>query len=287
MRQGLIERAPALDATARLLALPPHPPRAAEPILLAPDEVRGRIAFEDVSYTPPGAAVPVLDAVRFEIPEGAIVGICGPSGSGKSMLLRLLLRLDDPDAGRILVDGHDLAALDPAALPRLFGVLRQTTQLLQRPIRESLSLGIEQPPDDEDLRRAAAAVQLDELLGGGARSLDTSYRHQPPNLSGGECRRVLLARMLLGDGRICLLDEPEAGLPGATAEAILRTVVEQARGRTHLVVTHAPHLLSSDFNVLLDRGGVVAIGTHQELTERSALYRQLLAEALRETKARD
>jgi ABC-type transport system involved in cytochrome bd biosynthesis fused ATPase/permease subunit len=124
-------------------------------------------------------------------------------------------------------------------------------------------------------------VHLDGLETGG-RTLDTAYRANPPNLSGGECRRVLLARMLLAETHVCVLDEPEAGLPGATAESILRTVVEQARGRTHVVVTHAPHLLGSSFNVVLDRGKVVAQGSHGELTESCALYRELLAEALRE-----
>ncbi|WP_155798977.1 ATP-binding cassette domain-containing protein, partial [Sorangium cellulosum] len=108
----------------------------------------------------------------------------------------------------------------------------------------------------------------------------------PPSLSGGEARRLLLARVLLREPRVFVLDEPEAGLPGATAEALLRAACEVAGGRTAVVVTHAPHLLRSTFNVLLDGGRVAAVGTHESLRERSPLYRSLLADALQRSAVR-
>jgi ABC-type transport system involved in cytochrome bd biosynthesis fused ATPase/permease subunit len=129
---------------------------------------------------------------------------------------------------------------------------------------------------------ALKAVALDELAGEGERGLGTAYHKNPPNFSGGEHRRLLMARMLVQDAPVGVLDEPEAGLPSATAEDILRTVVAQARGRTFLVVTHAPHLLASDFNLVMDRGRVVARGSHDELVKNSDVYRSLLAEALKE-----
>ena len=103
----------------------------------------------------------------------------------------------------------------------------------------------------------------------------------PPNFSGGEQRRLLLARMMLRDARVLVIDEPEAGLPSATAEAILARVAEVAGGRTTLVVTHAPHLLRSAFNVVIDAGKVAAVGTHEELVQGSEIYRSLLAEGLK------
>ena len=281
IRQGLIEREPVIAAALRLMTLKQAPPRAAQAEEISLDEVVGEITFEEVSFTPPGAAAPVINKVSLEVPAGGIVAICGPSGSGKSTLLRLLLRLDDPDEGRILLDGRDVRLIEPAQLPALFGVVRQRSQLLERPVRTNLGIGLEPKPADEAMRKALGQVELSELASTSAdsRTLDTSVRSNPPNFSGGEARRLLLARMLLGEARVCVLDEPEAGLPGGTAEQILATIVEQAAGRTHLVVTHAPQLLASDFTVVLDAGKLVAQGTHEELLADCEPYRELLAEA--------
>jgi ABC-type multidrug transport system fused ATPase/permease subunit len=279
IRQGLLEREPVLVASDRLLGLPPAPPRAPDAVRLDLESVRGHIRFEGVRYTPPGAKRPVLDGVDLDVPPGSIVGICGPSGSGKSSLLRLLLRLDDPQAGRITIDGTDLAVIEPEQLPALFGVVRQTSQLLERSLRDNLALGLTPSPDDEAMRRALAAVHLEALAQGAERGLDTAYRKNPPSLSGGEHRRMLVARMLLQNAPIGILDEPEAGLPSGTAEQILASIREQAGGRTHLVVTHAPQLLDSDFNVVVEAGRIVGRGRHDELRRASPAYRALLAEA--------
>jgi len=281
IRQGLIEREPVIAAALRLMTLEQAPPRAEQAQTICLDDVVGQISFEKVSFTPPGALAPVIDQISLEIPAGGIVAICGPSGSGKSTLLRLLLRLDDPDEGTILLDGKDVRLIEPAQLPALFGVVRQRSQLLERPVRTNLGIGLEPKPADEAMRAALGQVELEELADSGAesRSLDTAVRKNPPNFSGGEARRLLLARMLLGDARVCVLDEPEAGLPGGTAEQILSTIVAQAAGRTHLVVTHAPQLLASDFTVVLEAGKLVAQGTHEELLAECEPYRELLAEA--------
>ncbi|WP_437332089.1 ATP-binding cassette domain-containing protein [Sorangium sp. So ce394] len=331
LRAGFLERAPLLQATLALLRLPAYPPpaeggpAAAGPALAAVAQGPGgglaaalggearrplAIAFERVTFTPSGATRPVLDDVSLSIPAGAVVGICGRSGSGKSMLLRLLLRLDDPSSGAIAVGGVDLRRIPPGELPRLFGVVGQSARLFERSIRDNLALGLEPPPSDDRMREALRQVELDELAGppvapgappttaaaagaagpagaapAAARGLATEVRASPPSLSGGEARRLLLARVLLRDPRVFVLDEPEAGLPGATAEALLRTACEVAGGRTAIVVTHAPHLLRSTFNVLLDGGRVAAVGTHESLRESSPLYRSLLAEALQRSAA--
>ncbi|WP_437995749.1 ABC transporter ATP-binding protein [Sorangium sp. So ce185] len=331
LRAGFLERAPLLQATLALLRLPAYPPpaedgpAAAGPAFAAVAQGPGgglaaalggearrplAIAFERVTFTPSGATRPVLDDVSLSIPAGAVVGICGRSGSGKSMLLRLLLRLDEPSSGAIAVGGVDLRRIPPGELQRLFGVVGQSARLFERSIRDNLALGLEPPPSDDRMREALRQVELDELAGpqvapgappttaaaadaagpagaaqAAARGLATEVRASPPSLSGGEARRLLLARVLLRDPRVFVLDEPEAGLPGATAEALLRTACEVAGGRTAIVVTHAPHLLRSTFNVLLDGGRVAAVGTHESLRESSPLYRSLLAEALQRSAA--
>ncbi|WP_437669789.1 ATP-binding cassette domain-containing protein [Sorangium sp. So ce131] len=323
LRAGFIERAPLLRATLALLRLPEHPPRPEADAAAAPEaaarvpgneaagpgngetrpgsEAAGpaypesearrplAITFDRVTFTPPGASRPVLEDVSFSVPAGAVVGVCGRSGSGKSMLLRLLLRLDEPSSGAIAVGGVDLRRIPPEELPRLFGVVSQSARLFERSIADNLALGLAPAPSEDHMREALRRVQLDELAGApgepaGARpsrGLATEVHMSPPSLSGGESRRLLLARVLLREPRVFVLDEPEAGLPGATAEAVLRTACEVAAGRTAIVVTHAPHLLRSTFNVLLDGGRVAAVGAHEVLRESSPLYRSLLAEALR------
>lgn len=283
LRTGFIERDSVLRATLGFLTLPPFPKPHASPA--RPDDVTGgAISFRDVRYVPPGSDLKVLDGVTLEIPKGAIVGVCGRSGGGKSTLVRLLLRLDEPTGGAIEVDGVDLTRFDADALARTFGVLGQASKVFERTISENLRMGLSPGPEDERLRQILRLVKLDMLAEEGApgeaKGLAVKFKAMPPSLSGGEQRRVLLARLLARDPKVFVLDEPEAGLPSATAEELLKAVAELAAGRTCLVVTHAPHLLRSTFNVVIDGGKIVAQGTHADLVETSEAYRKLLAEGL-------
>ncbi len=281
LRAGLIEREPLLRATSLLLDLPGAPRASPDPVSAAAVK-SGAIVFDNLTFTPPGAARPVLDGLSLDVPDGALIGICGRSGSGKSTLLRLLLRLDDADTGSIFVGGTDLQRLAPLDLPRVFAVLGQASRLLERSVEGNLALGFESPPSAAAMHEALRRVDLAELASpDGARGLATEVRSMPPNFSGGEQRRLVLARMLLRDARVLVLDEPESGLPSATAEHLLRGVAEIAAGRTCVVVTHAPHLLKSTFNVVLDAGKIAGIGTHEELAATSEIYRALLAEGLK------
>ncbi len=283
LRTGLAERDALLRATLHVLQLPESPARPAEPASVEPSRVRGAVRFDRITFTPPGSAKRILDQLDLAIPAGAVVGICGASGCGKSTLLRLLLRLDDPDDGSVSIDGTDVRAIDPDLLPRIFGVLGQSSRLFERSIAWNLSLGLATNPSPEALSRALRRVRLDDLAAPAApgRSVDTVFRSQPPNLSGGEQRRLLMARMLARESRVLLLDEPESGLPSATAEELLREVATVAEGRTCLVVTHAPHVLDSLFNVVMDGGKVVGQGTHAQLASDCEPYRVLLADALK------
>jgi ABC-type transport system involved in cytochrome bd biosynthesis fused ATPase/permease subunit len=284
LRTGLIERGPVLRASSALLELPEFPPPPADPVPAG--HMKGaEIRIEGVTYKPEGASRPILDGLSLVIPEGAVVGICGRSGCGKSTLVRLLLRLDDPSSGSISIGGVDLRRVAPADLPKVFSVLGQGSRVLERTIGENLSVGMDPAPSEEAMREALRRVELDELASssgsGEGRGLATAFRAVPPSLSGGEQRRLLLSRMLLREARVFVLDEPEAGLPSATAEQVLRSVAELAAGRTCVVVTHAPHLLRSTFNVVMDRGAVAATGTHEELVATSEIYQSLLAEGLK------
>lgn len=284
-RTGFVERGQVLRAAARLLELPTYPPPPPDPLPLAalPNT---NLQFKELHFAPSGSNRNVLDNISIEIPEGAVVGICGRSGCGKSTLVRMLLRLDEPTGGQITVGGADLRRIPPAELPQLFGILGQSSRLLERSIAQNLSIGLSTPPSEDAMKEALRRVRLDELTGdepSSNRNLHTEFRAVPPSLSGGEQRRLLLARMLLRNPRFFVLDEPEAGLPSATAEQILRELRAIAAGRTCIVVTHAPHLLESNFNIVMDAGKIAAVGTHQELSENSELYRSLLAEGLKKS----
>lgn len=283
LRTGLTERDALLRATWNVLQLPESPSRPAEPARIEPSGLAGNVRFDAVSFAPPGAGRKILDGLELDIPAGSVVGICGGSGSGKSTLLRLLLRLDDPDQGRILLDGTDLRSIEPDLLPRIFGVLGQSSRLFERTIAWNLTLGLPVSPSAESLEAALDRARLGDIASGktGGRSLETVFHAQPPNMSGGEQRRLLLARMLAREARVFLLDEPESGLPSATAEEILKEVSGIAQGRTCLVVTHAPHVLGSSFNVVLDQGKIVGRGPHAELAASCESYRSLLADALK------
>ena len=283
LRTGLIERGPVLRAATRLFDLAPSP-ATRTPLASAGDVKEGAIEVRDLRFTPEGGKKPVLDGVSFTIPPGSIVGVCGPSGCGKSTLLRLLLRLEDPDEGAIEIDGVDLRHFDGDAVAQTFGVVGQSSRLFERSVRQNLSVGLGRPADDVALREVLRRVKLDELASeeASSRSLSTEFKAVPPNFSGGEQRRLLMARMLVREAKIFVLDEPEAGLPSATAESILREISAMAKGRTCVVVTHAPHHLASSFNVVLEAGRIADIGTHAALVERSPTYRALLAEGLRE-----
>jgi ABC-type transport system involved in cytochrome bd biosynthesis fused ATPase/permease subunit len=279
LRIGLVERGPILAAVARLLALPESPPQR-DGLRLASVVTRGALELDRVTFRPEGAAAPLLDRVSLRVPAGAVVGVCGASGSGKSTLARLVLGLDAPDEGAVRIDGVDLRDLAPEAIAEVLGSLGQSSRLLERPLRDNLTLGLAPPPTDDALREALRTARLGDLASGEAgRDLATPFRAVPPSLSGGEQRRVLLARLALRAPRVLVLDEPEAGLPAGTAETILRDVAGLAGGRTCLVITHAPELVATTFNVVLERGRIVATGTHDELAATSDVYRALLSDA--------
>ncbi|NUP04779.1 MAG: ABC transporter ATP-binding protein [Polyangiaceae bacterium] len=277
LRIAAIEKRPVLRSVQSILSLPVHPPPSGSPVGI--DAVRStEIVFDGVSFQPRGAEKPILDGIRFTIPAGSVVGLCGASGSGKSTLLRLLLRLDDPTAGRITVGGVDLSSIDPDALPSLFGALAQGGKLLPRSVEDNVLLGASAGDRSSRRTRATDALvtaQIPEL--GRDDGLDRQFTPAPANLSGGEQRRVLLARALAANARVLVLDEPEAGLPKATARDLFEAVLARREDRTAVIVTHAPGVLSSTFNVVFDGGKLVDSGTHDELLTRCELYRTITA----------
>ncbi len=265
---------PAIELVATTLAATPSIDHAGGQARPAID---GRLGFAGVRWSV-GARV-VLDGVDLEVARGETVAIVGAGGAGQCPLLRLVVRLLEPAAGTVSLDGADVAGHDVDHLRRRVAMLEQHPAQFDRSVRDNLVLddhGVDRVRLDEVVAQAELTelvarlpAGLDERLAGGGA------------LSGSERRRLALARLLLADPDVVLIDELEAGLPQAQAEALLATVRRVTAGRTCLLVTHRPDLLAVDRVAFLEGGRIVDQGTHGELAARNDAYRSLLSRAER------
>jgi ATP-binding cassette subfamily B protein len=219
----------------------------------------------------------VLTGVSLDIEPGEIVALVGAGGSGKSTLLGLALGTLRPDAGQVLLDGRDIAALPLAQVRRSIGVLPQHPAFFARTVRDNLVLD-DRRVADADLLAAADITQFREVVDRLPGGLDHVLGPGGGTLSGSEKRRLALTRLLLRGPRIILIDELEAGLPQAQAQDILRDVRQATAGTTCLMATHRPDLLDVDRVAFINGGCIVDTGSHQELEARLAAYRDLLAQ---------
>jgi ATP-binding cassette subfamily B protein len=246
----------------------------------APDAVDlpdggGAIEFDDVEFGYRDAA-PVLRGIELSIAPGERVAIVGPSGSGKSSLAMLIARFYDPRSGRVLVDGRDVREVRLHSLRKQVGVVFEESFLFSDSVRANIAYG---HPDatDEQVEAAARAAQAHDFISELPRGYDTVVGERGLTLSGGQRQRVALARAILLDPRILVLDDATSAVDARTEELIqdaLRTVLAD---RTTVLVAHrASTLHLADRILLLEQGRIVEQGTHDELLQRSALYRSLL-----------
>jgi ATP-binding cassette subfamily C protein LapB len=227
---------------------------------LARPILSGGLRFEDVHFAYPGQRGQALDGVSFEIRPGERVAILGPVGSGKSTIARLALGLYTPDEGAVLADGVDLRQIDPADLRRNIGAVLQEPWLVSGTLRENIALGSRQPSDAAVL----AAAQLSGVEAFAARHADgyaMQLGERGEGLSGGQRQAVGLARALLDDPSMLLLDEPTASMDSATEAALIARLKPALAGRTLVLVTHRTSLLDLvDRVIVIDAGKVAADG---------------------------
>jgi ATP-binding cassette subfamily C protein LapB len=230
-------------------------------------QVRGGIEFKAVEFTYPNQSVASLRGISLRIEAGEHVAILGRVGSGKSTLLKLILGLYQPTGGAILIDDADSRQLDPAELRRAMGYVQQDVTLFYATLRENIALGVSEA-SDSDILAAARAAGIDTWIGQHPEGLDQRIGERGESLSGGQRQGVAIARALVHDPAILLLDEPTGAMDHASEETIKQALRRLAAEKTLLLVTHRTSLLDlAERVIVIDQGRIVADGPRAEVIE--------------------
>ncbi|WP_328967614.1 ABC transporter ATP-binding protein [Streptomyces sp. NBC_00239] len=245
-------------------------PPVPEPLPAGPADVR----FECVTFAHAGGK-PLFESLDLAVPSGAKVGLVGRSGGGKTTLTRLLLRMTDIDAGRILIGGRDISRMSQTDLRSLIAYVPQDPAMFHRTLRDNIAFA---RPDatDAEIRRAAEAAHVTEFADALADGFDTMVGERGVKLSGGQRQRVALARAILRDAPILLLDEATSALDSESEILVQEALWRLMEGRTALVVAHRLSTVATmDRLVVLDRGRIVEEGSHRELLAAEGAYAKL------------
>lgn len=238
-------------------------------------EVNGRIEFDEVTFRYPGSASPALDRITFTIPPGKVVGVVGRSGSGKTTLTRLLQGMYSVQEGVVRIDGADLRQMDLRHLRSSIGVVLQDSFLFHGSVRDNISMTQPGAP----LEAIVAAARLsgaDEFIERLPQGYDTVLEEGGSNLSGGQRQRLAIARTLLPQPRILILDEAASALDPESEAIFLDNLAQIAKGRTVIIVSHRMSTLTgADAIVVMQRGRIVDAGKHAELLPRCEIYANL------------
>lgn len=235
-----------------------------------------RLRLRDVSYTYEGSAQAAVSDIDIDIIRGESVGICGPTGGGKSTLIDLLLGLLEPDAGSITVDGRNIHA-DLSAWHRELGVVSQNVFLLDDTLRRNIAFGLpDRDIDDCALRSAVSLARLDDLVQALPEGLDSLVGERGVRLSGGQRQRVAIARALYRDPSVVVLDEGTSALDGVTEMEFIRGIETLRGSRTLVMVAHRLETIRRCDTVLLVAGGrIVDRGTYDELSSTNEMFRAM------------
>jgi ATP-binding cassette subfamily B protein len=248
--------------------------------------IAGAIVFDNVTFTYAGTKTPALNGVSFSIAEGAMVGLVGRSGSGKSTITRLLQGINRDYSGAIRIDGADLREIDLRHLRQSFGVVLQENFLFRGSIRDNIIAGRPNLAlgDAVKAARLAGAEEFIERMPSG---YQTYIEEGSPNLSGGQRQRLAIARAIVHDPRVLILDEATSALDPESEALVTNNLQRIARGHTMIIVSHRlSSLVDCDSILVMDAGKVADFGPHADLLERCDIYRMLWRQQNRHTERR-
>ncbi|MDQ3764198.1 MAG: ABC transporter ATP-binding protein/permease, partial [Actinomycetota bacterium] len=270
---SLFAASAAAERILELLDQQPTVTAPAHPVALSP--ARGRLHLDQVSFAYPDTTTDVLHQVSFTAQPGQTTAIVGASGAGKTTLLKLLLRFYDPTAGRITLDGHDLRDLDPDELRANIAIVLQETLLLDGTIADNIRAGRPDAAEDR-LIAAAKAADAHDFITALPDGYDTRVGQRGRLLSGGQRQRIAIARAMIRDAPILLLDEPTTSLDAEASQRIMTPLRRLITGRTTIVISH--NLLTvtdADQIVYLEHGRITETGTHSQLLASNDQYANL------------
>ena len=239
-------------------------------------EMRGAIEFDHVTfgYRP---ETMVLENVSFKIEPGQTVALVGQTGAGKTTIVKLINRIYDASRGRVLIDGRDTRDWQMESLREQISIIEQDLFLFSRTVAENIAFGCRGATQAE-IEQAARAAQAHDFIMGFAKGYDTVVGDRGVTLSGGQRQRIALARALLTDPKILILDDATSAIDSATEDQIQQAIQNAARGRTTILITHRlSQIRWSDLIIVMRLGCVSAIGTHEQLMQTSPAYRNIFA----------
>jgi ATP-binding cassette subfamily B protein len=261
----ILDRAPAMPVAPDAPALP---------------EGDGRVEMRGVTMTYPGASEPSLRDVDLDVAAGTTVALVGPTASGKTTLVSLILRLYDVDRGQVLVDGADVTRVDPVSLRHAVALVTDDPFLFSASVHENIAYA---RPDAtrEEVEAAARRAQADEFIAELPEGYETLIGERGLTLSGGQRQRLAIARALVADPRILILDDATSSVDATTEAEIKQALREVMRGRTTFIVAHRLSTISlAEDIVVLEEGRILARGDHEELLESSELYRAIVEKGM-------
>ena len=236
---------------------------------------KGDVTFDGLTFTYPGAKLPALDKVSFEVPAGTMLGIVGRSGSGKSTITRLLQGINREYSGFLKIDGVELREINLTHLRRSFGVVLQDNFLFRGTVRDNITAG--RPGLTlEDVIKASRLAGAEEFIERLPQGYDTWIEEGSANLSGGQRQRLAIARAVIADPRLMILDEATSALDPESEALVNANLTRLSKGRTMVIVSHRlSSLVDCNLILVMDKGTVVDMAPHRVLLERCAIYKML------------